>query len=221
MKGLTVKSRERFRQHDKKRFQQKYPVQKIRAKTLNFIASVLETPQELLNKEIVLPNYIQIELPFSSYLSKNKYGYANTNGVFRHYTLPETSALQTQIAYLIKAKRPNFVQRKVWVEMVIQKPQLRGDAINYVDRICDAIQKAIGINDSWFSLRKVDWQIIRKDPKIIIGIGQEGLEPMKGCTMCGRVLQIDPYFSKPNKPESKPYLTCKSCRSKDIESIKL
>lgn len=209
------------RQYDKQRFQRKYPLQKKRGEALNFIASTLESPQDALKKEINLINYIQVELPYSSFLSKNKMGFARRGNMIAHYKLKETCELQDQIVLLIQSQKPKFVQGKVWVEILVQKPQLRGDAANYVDRICDAIQTAIGINDSWFSLKMVDWQIVRKDPKIVIGIGQEMTEEMKGCTMCGRVLPINPYFIKPTKPNSKPHLTCKSCRSKDVESLSL
>lgn len=204
---------------DAKRFKKKYPIQRIRGELLNFIAKTLESPQELLSREIKLKKYIQIEIPFSVFLSKNKIGY----GKFGYFKLRETCDLQDYITIVIKSemkkKKIKFTTGKVWIDLVIQKPQVRGDAINYIDRICDAIQPAIGINDYWFSIKRLDWQVVYKDPKIIIGIGQDFNEKMKGCSMCGRVLLVNPYFFKTKGNIDKPYQNCRSCRSKDIKSI--
>lgn len=200
---------------DARRFKEKYPFRKARAEALNVIAAVKDNTLRDIEVGVVLTNYIQIDVPYSSFLSKNRFGIAGKH----HFVLKETRELQDLIQWQIKAKRARFFTGKVWLDIIVQKPQARGDAVNYVDRVCDAVQKAIGINDYWFSLRRVDWQIVKKNPKIIIGIGQNITEEHCICSMCGRVLPLHPHFSKEKGNTAKPHIACKACRSKDVETI--
>jgi uncharacterized Zn-finger protein len=96
-------------------------------------------------------------------------------------------------------------RNKVWIDIFVQKPDHRGDAINFVDLIADAIKVAIGIDDRWFSIRRVDWQIVKENPRIFIGIGQQDLFDSKICSYCGRIL--------PEKNFSKSGRECRECTS--------
>ena len=98
-------------------------------------------------------------------------------------------------------------RNKVWIDIFVQKPDHRGDAINFLDLIADAIKEAIGIDDRWFSIRRIDWQIVKEKPRIFIGIGQDeqDLFDAKICSYCGRIL--------PEKCFGKSKRECRECTS--------
>jgi hypothetical protein len=98
----------------------------------------------------------------------------------------------------------SFYRGKVWLDILVQKPNNRGDAVNLLDSICDVVKEAIGIDDRYFSIRRLDWEIVKKDPLIYIGIGQEISEHHFCCTYCGRMV--------PESEKSAHKRTCKNCR---------
>ena len=100
------------------------------------------------------------------------------------------------------------VQNKVWLDIFVQKPNNRGDAANFVDLICDAVKQAIGVDDRWFSIRHLDWEICKDNPRIFVGIGQETEVPVSICSACGRLLE----FSKFQKNKHTPMGVARVCR---------
>ena len=152
--------------------------------------------------------------PFTFALSKNC---LHRFGGGRVYTNPVARAAQ---AGLIMVLRNSFnsgttkikpVQGKVWIRIFVEKPSMRGDAINVIDTICDAIKQVIGVDDNWFCIESLDWAISKKDPHVLIEIGQETFEPERPCQACGVIskeiaLRTDPF--------------CESCRKQRIMTIK-
>lgn len=108
----------------------------------------------------------------------------------------EARAAREALTQSLLNKDHGFVQGKIWIDICVQKPEHRGDAVNFVDAICDAVKKGIGIDDRWFSLGLVDWQIVKKDPFIIISIGQEYREPRQVCCYCGSIKTYDQFMGK-------------------------
>lgn len=104
------------------------------------------------------------------------------------------------------------VQNKVWIDIFVQKPNHRGDAINFVDFICDAIKVAIGVDDRWFSIRHLDWEICKDNPRIFISVGQETNVPVSPCSSCGRLLTFD-RFHRNKATKSGVSRACKDCSS--------
>lgn len=144
--------------------------------------------------------YSRVSVDFSWSGSKNHI-FANTarGHVFMR---AESSAFRAEItAALREATRDVTVrQNKLWLDMFVQKPSHRGDAANFVDLVCDAAKDAIGLDDRWFSLRSVDWQIVKTDPKLFIGVGQEAGEDVRVCSSCGRLLTPDNFQRARNLP---------------------
>lgn len=108
------------------------------------------------------------------------------------------------------------VQNKVWLDILIQKPNQRGDAANFVDLICDAVKDVIGVDDRWYSIRFLDWQIVKTAPQIIVGVGQEDVRDAQACSSCGRILGLDQFHK--NKAlkagVGRNCLDCSSARTK-------
>jgi hypothetical protein len=64
-----------------------------------------------------------------------------------------------------------ILQSKTWVFITVYKKYNRGDVSNLVDGVSDAIKKAIGIDDCYFSF-VLDY-VVDKNEKIVITILQE------------------------------------------------
>lgn len=110
------------------------------------------------------------------------------------------------------------VPGKLWIDLLVQKTNHRGDAVNVIDLVCDAIKDAAGVDDRWFSIRRLDWQIIKVDPRIYVGIGQEFREPAQCCSCCGRAL---PYaaFTKSRSTKSGISRNCRECESEGRKRV--
>lgn len=80
---------------------------------------------------------------------------------------------------------------RVWIDIFVQKPNHRGDAVNVVDTVCDAVKDAIGLDDNWFSIRRLDWEIAKEDPRLFVGIGQTIEEDCMVCSSCGREMALE------------------------------
>lgn len=131
---------------------------------------------------------VRIKHPFDYGLSKNSIYRMGLKG---HVTLrKEANALRESLALKLKRAMRDVrpVEGKVWIDIFVQKPNHKGDAVNVLDAVCDAIKGVIGVDDRWYSIRQLDWQIVKVDPQIFVGVGQEVTEPHRACASCGRVL---------------------------------
>lgn len=133
---------------------------------------------------------VRFFVPFSYAASKN---HIYTKRAAGHVALRRDSQ---QLRDLIERRtretvaRLAVVQAKVYIDLLVQKPDHRGDAINVIDLVCDGIKRGIGVDDRWFCIRRLDWQIVKQDPRLWIGIGQADRSDRKVCCMCGFVLKV-------------------------------
>lgn len=153
---------------------------------------------------------VRVAAPFSWASSKNRI--YNPNG--HHVSLrEEVRQYRGSLTMMIRAALAGRVlrQNKVWITLFVQKPQHKGDAINVVDTVCDAIKDAIDIDDRWFSIYRLDWQIVKVDPQLFIGIGQEAGPDVQVCSSCGRLLTFDNFTKKTNQKNGIDR-NCRECR---------
>lgn len=156
------------------------------------------------NKQLNPLTLLIIKTPFTFNLSKNC---QSRFGAYGHvYLRKEANMEREKIINKIIASEVKFVTGKIWISLLIQKPEARGDAINFVDAICDAIKKGIGVDDNWFCIKQVDWEIKKEDPHIYIRIEQENNTPHRACSYCGRILTEDNFSGIKKKTRE-----CKSC----------
>ena len=179
----------------------------------------LETKQEMSKKEnlgilwrekLPMPKMTQVlrfAIPYDTNLSKNRM-LGIKKGKRFYFRNPQTKAIQEMIAWEIKGSRTKWYADKLYVSIFVQKPYFGTAAINFVDTICDAIQVGTGINDCWIVLRRVDWQVIKINPKIFIEISQSGTEDKKPCSTCGRILTLNHFSGIKTKSGE-----CKKCKS--------
>jgi hypothetical protein len=137
-----------------------------------------------------LHHVIRLAIPFDPVFSKNAIWTMKRGANYIFVGQKHRQARQylvTEIQDLLRSSGQPFHNGKVWIDLLVQKPSHRGDAINLLDGFCDAIKAAIGIDDNWFAVRRVDWQIVKENPRIFIGIGQEITEPHQVCSYCGGI----------------------------------
>lgn len=141
---------------------------------------------------------VRIKMPFSYKFSKNSlWSLAGRGHV---YISREVMAIKEEIIWRIKSKGAEWYDGKVWIDIMVEKPNMKGDAINVVDMVCDAIKEAIGVDDRWFCIRRLDWVVVKNNPMIYIGVGQSVTENHQVCATCGRILPYSKFGSnKSNK----------------------
>lgn len=127
----------------------------------------------------------------------------------------EINLLREALANIVKTCGIKWRVNKLYLDILVQKPSLRGDAINVIDTIADSIKKSVGIDDNWFSIRRLDWEIVRDNPRIFIGIGQEN-EDKYPCNVCGTFKTFD-HYPKDKSSRFGISTPCKEC-SKELRS---
>lgn len=136
----------------------------------------------------------RISVPFSYAISKNHIYALRQMG---HVALRrESKEKRQEIGLMIRRSlgRNRIVQHKLWIDLLVQKPNHKGDAVNVVDLVCDALTKAVGLDDRWFCIRKLDWQIVKTDPRLFIGIGQETDVDHQVCSYCGQIRRLEEFY---------------------------
>ena len=158
--------------------------------------------------------FVRVKVPFSWGFSKN--AIFSMNRKLGHVFIRKKSRdLRNNLTALIakSVKDERFFTGKVWLDIFVQKPDNKGDAVNVVDMVCDAVKDAIGVDDRYFSIRKLDWQIMKENPMLYVGVGQSITEDHFYCCYCGR--------EQPLTNRSSQKSTCKDCRFNTHNALKL
>ena len=133
---------------------------------------------------------VRVAVPFTYAASKNHIYTITDRGhvAMRRESRAKRSEITAAIADAVRGK--GIVHNKVWLDIFVQKPNHKGDAVNVVDLVSDAVKDAIGIDDRWFCIRRLDWQIVKTGGMLFVGIGQASAESVQACSYCGRVLAL-------------------------------
>lgn len=152
------------------------------------------------------------KFPFSSALSKNAIWRFNGKGHI--FNRAESNSMRQMITFLVKNQiqknNIKIIQNKLWVDIFVEKNNMRSDAINVIDLICDGIKDAIDIDDRWFSIKRLDWSVVKNDPHVYVTIGQESIIPVQVCSYCGRLLSYE-NFRKLSKAKNGIGRECREC----------
>lgn len=152
----------------------------------------------------------RVSVPFSYAASKNHLYTLRRNG---HLALRrEVTAMRRAIAAEIRAALvgQRVAHNKLWLDILVQKPNHRGDAVNVVDLVCDAVQDAIGLDDRWYSLRGLDWEIVKTDPRLFVGLGQDARDDVQVCSHCGQLKALGE-FTRKAKSQLGVGRACRAC----------
>lgn len=52
-----------------------------------------------------------------------------------------------------------FEPRKIWVRVMVYRPDMRGDPVNFLGMLCDGIKRGIRVDDNVFS-GSWDWELV-------------------------------------------------------------
>lgn len=146
------------------------------------------------DSEPEIATLVRVAVPFHYGMSKNRLWSmsAPSGHVFMRQEIKDTkAAIAAAISTSINRDCVKFQPAKIWIDLLVQKPNHRGDAVNVLDLVCDALKEAIGVDDRWFSIRRLDWEVVKDNPMIFIGIGQEDEEERRVCSYCGQQRTID------------------------------
>lgn len=156
--------------------------------------------------------FVRTWVPFSWSGSKNAIWSTNSRGHIYARRKANNVRRAVTLAIVSAVKDQRVAHNKLWVDLLIQKTSHKGDAINFVDLVCDGIKDALPLDDRWYAIRRLDWQIVKVDPRIFIGIGQESDEDMNACSACGRIQPLAAYGKKSGTRLGVERI-CKECRS--------
>ncbi|MBN2132226.1 MAG: hypothetical protein JW741_22185 [Sedimentisphaerales bacterium] len=154
---------------------------------------------------------VRIAIPFSYAASKNHIYTMRATG---HLALRRKARkMREAIIFALRGglHGRHVVHNKVWLDILVQKPNHKGDAVNVVDLVCDSVKEAVGIDDRWFSIRRLDWQIVKKTPRLFIGVGQDSDMDCQVCSYCGLIKPLAEF----NRCKHSPLgvgRECKDCR---------
>ncbi|MFQ5732750.1 MAG: hypothetical protein ACE5KM_12455 [Planctomycetaceae bacterium] len=156
---------------------------------------------------------VRIAVPFSYATSKNHLYTTRRTG---HVALRrEARAKRTEITVALRQAlaRRRVAHNKLWIDLLVQKPSHKGDAINVVDLVCDAVKDAVPVDDNWFSIRRLDWEIVKEQPRLYIGVGQDADWDGQVCSYCGQIRELA-CFNKHKGNHLGVGRECKDCRRK-------
>ena len=153
---------------------------------------------------------VRVAVPFTFAFSKNAM-WRNV-GVGHVILRKESSRARANLAAKIRAAfhGTKIAHNRLWLDILVEKPTQRGDAINVLDLVADAIQDATGLDDRWYSIRRIDWIITKKEPRLFVGIGQEAVGDVIACSYCGQLLPLEAFGANSHNPFGKSR-TCREC----------
>lgn len=151
----------------------------------------------------------EVSVPFSYAASKNHvWSMAGTHV----YSRKESVDFRGELALLLRhAIKNRAVPGRLWLDIFVQKPNHRGDAVNVVDLVSDAVKDATGVDDRWYSILRLDWEIRKTTPMLWVRIGQESSEPMRICALCGQALPLASFYKDSAKGPGGTSRECREC----------
>jgi len=158
---------------------------------------------------------VKVAVPFSYKASKNAIYTSRPNSghrALRRAAKEWRDALTLLLSRALKDSGKHVKHNKIWLDIFVQKENHRGDAVNVVDLVCDAVKVAAGVDDRWFCIRRVDWQVVKDNPRIFVGIGQEDCEDAQVCSCCGDIKTLEHFTMKKGNAMGVDRV-CRGCRS--------
>lgn len=152
---------------------------------------------------------VRVAVPFDYAASKNAVW---RNGRGGHvYARAEGVAFREGLALMLRHGNHQWYQGKLWIDIFVEKPDHRGDAVNVVDLVCDAVKDATGVDDRWYSIARLDWSIVKESPRLIVGARQAVCEDHQVCSHCGRALPLASSFGRNRSTKTGFARVCREC----------
>jgi len=125
---------------------------------------------------------VDARVPFDWQWSKNRMWEARAGTYARRladHARTRRDTLAMILGLALRKERVQPVENELWFGVHVWIPDRRGDAINCLDLVADAIEIATEVDDRWYQLGGLTWELDRAEPALFVWIGQEFLEPHK------------------------------------------
>ena len=153
-----------------------------------------------------------VAIPWTAAFSKNAlYHYGKRRVYIEERTKILAALARGSIAQACRGTEWN--QRKTYLDILVEQPFHTSDAINVLDVIADLVKQAIGVDDRWFCVLRLDWRIVKDNPRVFIGIGQEAGGDQAVCSVCGHIKEVSEMtVTRPSaKRPSGRHSECRQC----------
>ena len=123
---------------------------------------------------VPLGERLTLTIPLTASLSKNF-----QHGLHRGqiHLQPDAEAARAGIGWELKSGLRGRVlqpQRKVWLDLFVQRANMKSDPINVLDAVADAVKGIVGLDDRWFAVARLDWALVREEtPCIRLALWQD------------------------------------------------
>jgi hypothetical protein len=183
-----------------------------------------EKEQSMFSEEREFKTILKVKFPWSSSLLKNRYrGYAWHKGGMHVYIKKQSrDMIENLILYVraeMKRQKVKFFKNRVSFALDVEKPKQKIDAINLIDCVADMLKVAIGVDDSWYEVHAITWNIIKVDPHVTLYVCQkkDSCFDAFSCTYCGRIRPITELTERFQKIFAETGITkgrvvCNDCR---------
>jgi len=155
---------------------------------------------------------VEVGIPYSEAISKNAVHQLDHRGHI--FLRRKSSQMRNAIAIAVKAAigGRRVVTNKIWLDILIEKATHKSDAVNSVDTVCDAVKMAIPVDDRWYAIRRLDWRVVKTNPMIVVGIGQDSDVDSQVCSMCGGVKPLEAFNRNRANKKTGRNRECSMCR---------
>jgi hypothetical protein len=133
---------------------------------------------------------VEVSIPFDPAISKNA-----THRVGKHggiYLQKPGKTIRNDLIRAIKAQGGEWYEGRVWLDVIVQKPNHRTDALNVLDAVADAVKEGIGVDDRWYSAT-LRWEMEKDSPMLTVRILQVTREHRRICSTCGVEQGLDAF----------------------------
>ncbi len=122
---------------------------------------------------------MKIEFTHDYDINFSKNQWHSVSGLGKLFNNTPTQRLMDGIAMLVRGECNRqgirFKSKKTVVRIMVYRPDMRADPINFLDVICDGVKVGLGIDDNLFAA-VVDWELEPGNPGIVIEVEQKGDE---------------------------------------------
>lgn len=135
---------------------------------------VMGRTEALSMRYVPLGDVITLTVPLTATLSKNAQHRMGKGQVFLdEFARADRDAIGWELKSALRG-RVFHSQRKVWLDLFVRRADLKSDPINVLDATADAAKGVIQVDDRWFAIARLDWELVRNErPFVRIRLWQE------------------------------------------------
>ena len=161
---------------------------------------------------LILAWSVAVAISYDAGWSENRMWRNDSTGPGRHLT-PWARVRRSELVEVLRPELAavSIVHHRLWLWLHVSKPDHRGDALNAIKLVSDAVQEAAGLDDRWFGLGHLGWDVRPGRGVLRLWCGQEaGAVDSNVCGRCGDVLPLHA-FNRNKGARLGRAATCREC----------